>query len=93
MGLFIWVVEKSDSAANLDKIIEILTDEPTKYHFLKTFLKLPNGILSHDTINGVFSSIQPRLFGEAFNKRVKSLKNENITKFYWYDKFLTLLTN
>lgn len=52
----------------------------TKLSFLKTFLKLPNGIPSHDTINRVFSAIQPRLFEEAFIKWVESLKNENITK-------------
>ena len=37
----------------------------TKPSFLKTFLKLPNGIPSHDTINRVFSALQPRLFEEA----------------------------
>jgi hypothetical protein len=40
----------------------------TKLSFLKTFLKLPNGIPSHDTINRVFSATQPRLFEEAFIK-------------------------
>lgn len=52
----------------------------TKIQFLKTFLKLPNGIPSHDTINRVFSSLHPRLFEEAFIKWVDSLKDENITK-------------
>lgn len=52
----------------------------TKLSFLKTFLKLPNGIPSHDTINRVFSSLRPRLFEEAFIKWVDSLKDEHITK-------------
>lgn len=38
----------------------------TKYAFLKTFLRLPNGIPSHDTINRVFSAIRPQYFEKFF---------------------------
>ena len=34
----------------------------SKYSWLKTFLELPNGIPSHDTFGGVFSSILPLEF-------------------------------
>lgn len=52
----------------------------TKLDFLKTFLKLPNGIPSHDTINRVFSSMRPRSFEDAFIKWVDSLRDENIKR-------------
>lgn len=52
----------------------------TKLDFLKTFLKLPNGIPSHDTINRVFSSMRPRFFEDAFIKWVDSLRDENIKR-------------
>lgn len=51
-----------------------------KYAFLKTFLGLPNGIPSHDTINRVFSAIRPQYFEKFFIAWVASLKNENIKK-------------
>ncbi len=38
----------------------------TKYAFLKTFLCLPNGILSHDTINRVFSALCSQYFEKFF---------------------------
>lgn len=37
-----------------------------KEDWLKTFLELPNGIPSHDTINRVFSAIDPRAFLDCF---------------------------
>jgi predicted transposase YbfD/YdcC len=52
----------------------------TKIDFLKTILKLPNGIPSHDTINRVFSTIRPKLFEQMFMKWADSLKNESIKK-------------
>lgn len=52
----------------------------TKHQFLKTFLKLPNGIPSHDTINRVFSAIRPKLFETMFAQWAGSLKNEAITR-------------
>ena len=38
----------------------------TNHVFLKQFLKLPNGIPSHDTINRVFGMINPRHFERLF---------------------------
>lgn len=38
----------------------------TKYDFLKTFLKLPNGIPSHDTFGDIFAKIDPAQFEECF---------------------------
>jgi predicted transposase YbfD/YdcC len=51
-----------------------------KKDFLSQFLSLPNGIPSHDTINRVFSLIDPIQFELAFIYWVKSLKNPDISK-------------
>ncbi len=37
-----------------------------KVDWLKTFLELPNGIPSHDTLNRVFSAIDPHAFLDCF---------------------------
>lgn len=50
----------------------------TKIDFLKTFLKLPNGIPSHDTINRVFSMLNPRKFEKLFTQWAASLKDKSI---------------
>ena len=44
-----------------------------KYDWLKTFLKLPNGIPSHDTFGNVFSVINPTEFEECFLDWVRSI--------------------
>ena len=46
--------------------------------FLKRFLSLKNGIPSHDTINRVFQTLNPRLFEECFVNWAKCLKDECI---------------
>jgi len=46
-----------------------------KYDWLKTFLKLPNGIPSHDTFNRVFSSLCPEKFESCFSLWVASISN------------------
>lgn len=51
-----------------------------KKEFLSKFLKLPNGIPYHDTINRVFCLIQPTKFEKAFMSWVSSLKNTAISK-------------
>ena len=43
-----------------------------KYDWLKTFLKLPNGIPSHDTFGNVFSVINPNEFEERFLNWIRS---------------------
>ena len=50
----------------------------TKHDFLKTFLKLLNGIPSHDTINRVFSMLNPKRFEKLFLNWASSLKDKNI---------------
>lgn len=52
----------------------------TKIDFLRTFLKLPNGIPSHDTINRVFSNLRPKIFEELFVKWVEEIKDDSIKK-------------
>jgi predicted transposase YbfD/YdcC len=48
-----------------------------KEGFLKTFLKLDNGIPSHDTFNRVFSAIDPKQFELCFMNWVKELAKLN----------------
>jgi hypothetical protein len=44
-----------------------------KEDFLQMFLKLPNGIPSHDTFKGVFSAIDSKQFELCFIEKVKTL--------------------
>jgi len=44
-----------------------------KESFFRAFLKLPNGIPSHDTINRVMSMLSPDDFSKCFTEWVKSL--------------------
>ena len=44
-----------------------------KESFFRTFLELPNGIPSHDTINRVMSMLSPDDFSKCFTEWVKSL--------------------
>ena len=44
-----------------------------KEEWLKVFLKLPNGIPSHDTIGRLFSLLEPEGFERCFLNWVKSL--------------------
>ena len=45
----------------------------TKEEWLKTFLKLPNSIPSHDTIGRLFAMLEPECFERCFLNWVKSL--------------------
>ena len=45
----------------------------SKYKWLKKFLKLPNGIPSHDTFSRVFAQIDSTQFQDGFLKWVKSI--------------------
>jgi len=47
-----------------------------KIDFLKTFLKLPNGIPSHDTIERVFQAIKPAEFERCFRDWTQALASE-----------------
>lgn len=44
-----------------------------KYAWLKTFLKLPNGIPSHDTFNRFFAALDPKEFEKCFIDWVNSV--------------------
>jgi predicted transposase YbfD/YdcC len=44
-----------------------------KESFFRTFLELPNGIPSHDTMNRVMSMLSPEEFSKCFTEWVKSL--------------------
>jgi DDE_Tnp_1-associated len=44
-----------------------------KYEWLKSFLELPNGILSHDTFSRVFTLIEPQQFQESFLSWVNAI--------------------
>ena len=41
----------------------------TKRQFFSTFLRLPNGIPSHDTFNRLFARLDSVSFGECFMRR------------------------
>ncbi len=45
-----------------------------KGKWFRTFLKLPNGILSHDTFNRVFSLIDPASFHECFMRWTQTVR-------------------
>lgn len=45
-----------------------------KYDWFKTFLKLRNGIPSHDTFNRVFAALDPKEFLECFLRWTQSLR-------------------
>ena len=45
-----------------------------KEEWLRTFLKLPHGIPSHDTFNRVFSALDPHRFLECFLRWTESLR-------------------
>lgn len=45
----------------------------SKHNWLKTFLALPNGIPSHDTISRVFALLEPSQLQECFVSWVKSI--------------------
>ena len=47
----------------------------SKHEWLSTFLELPNGIPSHDTIRRVFIFIDPNEFRTAFINWIKSIKD------------------
>jgi predicted transposase YbfD/YdcC len=52
---------------------EICEFAEAKEEWLKTFLKLPHGIPSHDTLGRVFSLLNPEVFEECFLNWINSL--------------------
>src|SRR6266576_7255026 len=45
-----------------------------KFDWFKTFLKLSNGIPSHDTFNRVFAALDPKEFLDCFLRWTQSLR-------------------
>lgn len=46
-----------------------------KHNWFKSFLKLPNGIPSHDTFNRVFARLDPKQLEKCFENWIKSIKS------------------
>lgn len=53
--------------------VDIANFGESKKAWLKTFLKLPNGIPSHDTFGRVFSLLDPKQFQESFALWIRSV--------------------
>lgn len=53
--------------------VEIADYGQAKQKWLRTFLKLPNGIPSHDTFGRVFSLLNPKQFQESFAIWIRSV--------------------
>jgi predicted transposase YbfD/YdcC len=59
-----------------DSWIEIEAFATSKKDWLTTFLELPNGIPSHDTLERVFASLNPTQFEHCFQAWVSTLRIE-----------------
>jgi hypothetical protein len=62
------------SLSDNDNWFEIVEWAQDKYEWLKTFLKLENGIPSHDTFGRVFALIDPDQFESAFQNWVEEYR-------------------
>jgi predicted transposase YbfD/YdcC len=56
-----------------DSWVDIELFGKTKIDWLKTFLKLPNGIPSHDTFGRVFAALNPQEFESSFMEWVQAI--------------------
>ncbi len=56
-----------------DSWVDIELFGKTKTEWLKTFLKLPNGIPSHDTFGRVFAALNPQEFESSFMEWVQAI--------------------
>ncbi len=55
-----------------------------RQEWLRTFLDLPNGIPSHDTINRVFSLIDTDAFSKCFSEWVSKISESLDGKMNWH---------
>jgi len=58
-----------------DSFVEIAQYGQAKKKWLKTFLQLPNGIPSHDTLGRVFALLDPEQFQRGFTSWVKAVSD------------------
>src|SRR5271167_1220767 len=52
---------------------QVHTFAKVRYEWLKTFLRLPNGIPSHDTFERVFDRLDPHAFQACFRDWMRAL--------------------
>jgi len=52
----------------------------TQHRWLKTYLKLPHGIPSHDTIGRVLEALNPQAFQHGFTGWLESLRDDDDTR-------------
>ena len=62
--------------AGMDSWNEIADWAASKKEWLETFLELPGGVPSHDTINRVFQMIEPEKFHDAFFRWVSAISGK-----------------
>ena len=56
-----------------DSWVEMEQFGEAKESWLRTFLKLPNGIPSHDTFGRVFAALDPEVFGRCFSSWIAAV--------------------
>jgi predicted transposase YbfD/YdcC len=71
--LDILVITILGTICGADGWVEIVDFARAKKEWLKTFLKLPNGIPSHDTFGRVFSLLEAKVFFECFSEWIKAI--------------------
>lgn len=62
------------SICGADTWVEMETFATSKEDWLKTFLDLPNGIPSHDTVERLFMALDPKRFGACFKEWVSTFR-------------------
>lgn len=75
----IFVITILATICGADNWVEIERFGLAKQDWLKTFLELPNGIPSHDTLSRVFALLEPSRFEACFNQWIAYL-DVNLTK-------------
>lgn len=59
----------------VDNWVELQAFGEAKKYWFKTFLKLPNGIPSHDTFGRFYASLDPEMFSRCFTSWAQSISN------------------
>lgn len=69
----IFVIAICGAICGADNWVTIEAFGQAKYDWFKTFLRLPNGIPSHDTFGRVFALLSPVYFQEAFSQWIQAV--------------------